>query len=229
MNDLVRRVAGAFVEPEEESWGPAAVDPRGERASVALVAPPRAAARVGVVCNGRDVAVAGAAVGLALIERGGGRCAVVLEWTGADDRRLVARPAAPSARRRAATLVDRGLVAVASGRLVRVALAADEAAGAAAVRDVVEALAEVPAVLAVGGPRGQALEALLAEQDALVLATRPAADQTLVELARAELACLGPPVVAAELPPSPVAAALARAGVALAAPLRVAFLDCGAF
>ena len=229
MNELVRRVAGAFVEPEEESWAPAPAQRPAEPSPVALVPSPAAAARVGVVCSGRDVALAGAAVGLGLVERAGARCAVVLEWTGTNDRRLVARPAAPSARRRAAALVDRGLVAVASGRLVRVALAADEAAAVVAVRDVAEALAEVPSVLAVGGPRGRELESLLGEQQALVLLTRPAADQALVQLASAELGRLGPAVALVELPPSPVAAALARAGVALAAPLRAPILDSGAF
>jgi hypothetical protein len=228
VNDLVRRVAGAFVEPEEESWAPRPAGRPAEPVRVALVASPAPAARVAVVCSGRDVGLAGAAVGLGLVERAGARCAVVLEWTGEGDRRPVARPAAPSARRCAATLADRALVAVASGRLVRVALAADEAAAVAAVRDVAEVLAEVPRVLAVGGPRGRDLEALLAEEEALVLATRPGADGTLVELASAELDRLGPAVAVAELPPAPVAAALARAGVTLVAPLRAPILDSGA-
>jgi hypothetical protein len=78
-------------------------------------------------------------------------------------------------------------------------------------------------VTVVSGARGAALESLLAEHDRLLLVHRSDRDASLLAMARAELEALGPPTAVLELPRSPGAAALARSGTALAAPLRAAF------
>lgn len=249
MSALLKRVAGVFIAPAEPEFeggspGGAATAPRPRPAvwpgssstpvgrpghasptldAAEVVEPalspsdPRAPA---VVCPARDVALAGAAVGLALAERRRARCSVVLEWTGEAVREIAPRPAVPAARRCVAVLAGQGVAAVCAGRLVRVALPPEEIAAVATTRRAVAAGAGPPVVLVVGGPRGPALDELLAEQHAILLAARPGADAALLELAAGELEALASPVAAVELAPSPVAVALARAGLALVSPLR---------
>ena len=242
MTALLRRIAGAFVAPPDvldEAGGPApalfAPATRSSSTSVgrrpaAPVAtppapvPPAAESVVAVVCAARDTALAGAAVGLALAERLGARCAVVLEWSGAEEPALVSRPAMRAARRAAARLVDAELEPGCCGRLVRVPLPRDEREAVRAAERAIAVTSDAAVVLVAGGPRGEAMEALLAERTALVLAVRPDHDETLLELATAELEALARPVTTAALPPSPVAAGLARAGVALVSPLRAPML-----
>ena len=243
MTTVLRRIAGAFVTPPEASsparleapaptarvLGPATGSSStsvGRRPSPPPAAPleRRERAEVAVVCAARDTALAGAALGLALAEREGARCAVVLEWSGGEERAPTSRPAARAARRAAAALADAELEAGCCGRLVRVALPREERAAARAAARAMAVTRELAVVFVAGGARTDAMGALLAECSAIVLAMRADHDATLLELAVAELEALGRPVAAAALPPSPVAAALARGGVTLVSPLRAPVL-----
>ena len=171
MTGLLARAASAFVEP-----APALVAP----AAAALPAGrPRARARPsgrrdsGRRRPGRRAAGARARA-----------AAVLVTWPGEPPRpALAARPA----QRLAARLDARGLEAVARGRLAWLALSGPSVgAAAAAVR--AEAATEVPAVVAVTGPRCGALDALLDERDLIVVVLPRDADPALAELALAGLA-----------------------------------------
>ena len=98
----------------------------------------------------------------------------------------------PAASRLAARLQARGLEAVARGRLAWLALGPDQLALAA--RAV--AAVDVPAVIAVTGPRTAASDDLLAEQDLVVLVVGAGAEPGLEALALAGLQhCTAPVVV----------------------------------
>ncbi|MFL5843700.1 MAG: transglycosylase SLT domain-containing protein [Solirubrobacteraceae bacterium] len=208
--DLLARL---FVEPapaeHDVRWVPPA-----EPARPASAVRPR---RVAVVCAPRDARVAGGAAALSL--GASGELPLVLEWGSEGDR--TARPATPTARRAAAALQEAGEAAVAGGRLVRVALPDDEEDAAASARSVIRQATE-PTVLVVARPRGAAMEQALGEQDVILLAVRPGDDEELTALARESLQRLAPCELI-QLPASPGAAALARSGTALVAPLRAPF------
>jgi hypothetical protein len=136
---------------------------------------------------------------------------LVLEWTGAVCADA-ARPATPAARRLAARHD-----ATPSGRLARRVLGAGEPEAAAAALAVLTP-ADAPVVLVAAGPRGEAMDDLIAAQGAVLLAARPGD-----ELAPLAAERLGARLV--RLGASPGAAALARSGTALVAPLRAAFLE----
>ena len=117
-------------------------------------------------------------------------------------------PASPAALRLAARLTGRGLAAAARGRLAWVRLAVHPVAAALAARRLSGAL-EAPVVLALAGPRTEVLEALLREQDLVVIVT----EEPEVALARLAVAgCVGPAVGCAPLPIGP-ARLLALAGL----------------
>jgi hypothetical protein len=129
-------------------------------------------------------------------------------------------PAGPAASRLAARLTARGLPTTARGRLAWLQLADHPVAAALAARRAAAAL-EVPVVLALAGPRTDALEALLREQDlAVVVSPDP-------EGALARIAVATSPVPAVACPPLPAAArVVAFTGVGgprlLAEPVRAA-------
>jgi hypothetical protein len=96
-------------------------------------------------------------------------------------------PVSPAARRLAARLAAQGLEVEVRGRSAVVALPEDDAAAAAAALRADAAAGDAPVVLALGGPRGAALEALLDEQELCVVTSRPGADATIPALAVAGL------------------------------------------
>jgi hypothetical protein len=177
--------------------------------------------RVAVVCTPRDARVAGGAAALALAHATGAPPPAILEWTGIEPASAPDRTASPATRRAATALRESGSVASAVGRLVRVALPIDEAEAAAEIAALSAGLAAF--LLVAAGPRGAAIEQALAGCDRILLATRPDADEELSALAAEELGRLAPTMLVG-LPPSPGAAALARSGTALVAPLRAPFL-----
>jgi hypothetical protein len=197
--------------------GPAPA-PRG-----APTTPPRHAATLAVVCSPRDVRLAGGAAALAAAYLARANCALVAEWTGLEPSLAADRASAPAARRTAVALRADGHIAQAAGRLVRIAL---PPAGDDAVAVVREAVAPTgyPTVLVVAGPRGEALGALLAEQDVTLLVQRPGGDPELEALTVAGLVADGAHVRTVALASSPGAAVLARSGTRLVAPLRGPFL-----
>lgn len=217
---LRRQIAGLFLEPPAVGPEPVAPEPEtrwlppcaaGEESANARAC----VERVTVVGRRRDVRVAAAAVGLALVRGAAGRV-LVLEWTGTDEA-LRERPSGFSARRAAARLREQGHAAAGVGRLVWVSLPAREAEAAA------EALAILrgpdPAVLVIAGPRGPEIEEVAAGTDRILLAVGAGADPEVASLAAAELGAQGT-CVTLELASSPAAAALARSGTALVAPLK---------
>jgi len=114
--------------------------------------------------------------------------AVAATWApdgGADARTResgASRPARGGAARLAAALGDEGHAARAVGRLVHVRLAADPDAVAEAGR-LHRSLHAAPLVLAVGGAREAAWDALLPEQDLVLLAVGPTVPPALATVA----------------------------------------------
>jgi hypothetical protein len=235
---LLDRLAHVFVAPAEAPagapaqepgvhWlppGPAATPlPEASEAALPLVRP---APSIAVVCGLRDGRLAGAAAALALARLVRAPCALVAEWTGAGAGAgagpMAERPALPAARRLAATLREQGHAARSAGRLAFLGLPSDEDRAVAAVR--AAAPNALASVLLVAGPRGAAIEEQIAGLDMILIAGGSDADAELTALAVGELQRLGPPVTSVELPRAPAAAALARAGVRLVAPLHAALL-----
>jgi len=195
VSGLLERAASAFV-----TRGPA--PPEVDLA----VAPPRFAARAVVLGAAHDAVPVAAALagGLREAERAAG--ALLVSWPAAEVPR--AALGTPAASRLVAGLQVRGLDAVARGRLAWLALGAEDLGLA---RRALAAV-DVPAVVALGGPRSRATDELLAEQDQIVLVAPAGADARLVELARAGLAEYSVPLSVRGPLTTPGARAAALAG-----------------
>lgn len=195
MSGVLDRLVAAFVAPvEHEDPAPGRwVEPAEPvRAAIAVLAPPNHAVAVGAA-----VALASGAV-------------VVAVWSA--ELRSTAAPASPQARRLAAKLAGRGHEAMATGRLVVVALATpDEAARVAVAVD-------GPTVFVVAGPRDDHVERALRDHDQVLVA----GDELVASLAAESVRALGVPAGTLALPDAPLARAVATSGVALIAPWRAA-------
>jgi hypothetical protein len=204
MTELLARFSALFVEPA----APARAVPRPPPPSVGLVAERRGGLATASLL----------ALGLARIAKAPG--ALVCAWPPELVVDAVVAPASPGARRLARTLRVRDLAAVATGRLVRLALplGPDEAA---ATHSHAIAASDLPAVALLAGPRPPALEALLGGLDALLVAPSRDGDPRLADLALAGLAEHGRPTGHCRLRPAPLTAALATAGAAPAPSRRV--------
>jgi hypothetical protein len=179
MTGLLARAASAFLEP-----APAAVVP-------ATAALPQAA-RALVLGRPADALPLAAALAGELRARERAAAALLVSWPCEPPRpALAARPA----QRLAARLDSRGLEAVARGRLAWLALSGPSV-GAAAATVRAEAATDGPSVVAVTGPRCDALDALLDESDLVVVVLPRDADPALAELALAGLAACRAPVIA---------------------------------
>jgi hypothetical protein len=222
---LARRVLEHFVMPADDlprtsGGGVSAGDlapPAGHGAARAAGAPAPASAQpappaVAVLAAAPDAPALGAALGLALARRSHAHVvAVCLRGTAWPAWRA---PALPAARRLAAGLAARGHDACAAGPLAVVRLAGSDDEAALAARRVLAAAGAVPAVLALGGPRTAAFDALIADQDLVVVGTRRDADPLLTRLAVSGLdgvarACI------CEVPAAHPARSLAAAGIVL--------------
>jgi hypothetical protein len=171
MSGLLERAASVFVEPRP---GPAPPPP--------VEAPPRFASRALVLGAAADAVPLAAALAGGLRERERAAGALLVVWPTTEP----SRPAlgTPAAARLVAGLQARGLEAVARGRLAWLGLAhADLGLARRAL-----AAVDVPAVIAITGPRSAATDELLAEQDHIVLVVPTEADQRLTDLARTGLA-----------------------------------------
>ena len=224
---LARRIVEHFVIPggDLRAGGGEGIPMCEEASSVAsaclaspTVAESRAVAAsptVAVLAAPPDAPALGAAVGLALARRRRAPVVAVCLWSpGQSALRAWRAPALPAARRLAAGLAARGYDARAAGRLAVVRLAGCDEEAAVAARRVLAAASAAPAVLALGGPRVAAFDALLAEQDLVVVGTRGRSDPVLTRLAVAGLAGAAR-VCACEVPAAHPARSLATAGVAL--------------
>jgi len=236
VSGLRERVAGLFVEPVSseariEAAAPVAqpparwLPPVAPAPAVSAVPAPELVAepalpgrRIAVIAAAGDAALAGAALGLGLVARRRGPCALLARWTGEEPARPRAVPATGAARRLSAALVAEGHAAHASGRLVLLDLPADEGEAVAAADRALRGA--TPGLLVVAGPRTDIMERALAACGALVLAAREAADPELLTAAATELEALGPPVATLRLGGAGSAAALCRAGLAVPAGLR---------
>jgi len=221
---LLRLVCEHFVAPSDDSrvrphegFVPPGEDPDGACA----VSVPRTPPGVGLLCGPADAPAIGAALGLLLARRHRAAAVAVCVWTGGRPPAGAWRaPALPAARRLASGLVARGHDAIGAGRLatVRLPAACDDAATEARRAAAAAAAASaggVPTVLALGGPRVAAFDALLAEQDLVVVATRSSAAPALARLAVEGLAADAVCACACEVPRAQQARALAEAGLML--------------
>jgi hypothetical protein len=176
----------------------------------------RTPAGVAVLAGAPDAPALGAAIGLALARLQRAPVVVVCVWSSADQvvRPPWRGPALPAARRLAGGLSARGHDARAAGRLAMVWLAESDDEAALETRRALAAAGDAPAVLALGGPRTAAFDALLSDQDLVVVGTRSGADPILTRLA---VDALGGavPACACEFPAARPARSLAVAGLAL--------------
>jgi hypothetical protein len=170
------------------------------------VEPPRFAPRALVFGRPGDALPVAAALAGGLREQDRAAGALLVTWPSVAPPR--AALGTPAASRLAARLQARGLGAVARGRLAWLALGPGELALAARAA----AAVDVPAVIAVTGPRTRATDALLAEQDLVVLVVGAEAEPELEELALSGLReCVAPVMVQRPLA-SPGARPAAMAG-----------------
>jgi hypothetical protein len=177
---------------------------------------------VAVLCAADDAAAAGVAAASLLARRARASCGLALVWTGAAPapRTEAALLAGRGARRLAAALNSRGVVARACGRGVLVALPADPEEALGVARRAAAAAGAAPAVLVLGGPRSEAFDAALAEQDRIIVLTRPGADATVAALAVASLPADAPAGAARTVALRPATRALAAAGLSVPSALR---------
>jgi hypothetical protein len=182
--------------------------PASRAAATARVAP-----AITLLAPAQTAALA-AALGLLLAGRERSGCALICVWTGREPGPAmgVRLPAVPRAARLAGAARARGLAASASGRLVTVALppAAEEAAADGA--RALAAAAGVPAVLALGGVRHAAFDALLAGVDRVAVVTGPAVHPAVRGLAVSAVAETAVEASGLELALGPIARLLALAG-----------------
>jgi hypothetical protein len=224
----VRRIVEHFVAPVDELSVHAAGPPAAAREESATTCPRAvapAAPAVAVLAAGADALVVGAALALALARRERAPVAALCAWDRDGAARLAwTAPARPAARRLATALAARGHDARPAGRLAVVRLPAGAHEAADDARRVLAAAGSAPAVLALGGPRSAAFDALLAEQDLVVVGSRAEAGSVLVQLALADLAG-AVRACACELPASAPARSLAAAGLALSPSVRRALAE----
>lgn len=189
----------------------------------AVLARPRVATLppgVAVLCPPAHAHALGTAVALLLARRARSRSGLVVVWAGPHGARLApAIGAGPGARRLAAVLAGRGLDAHPAGRLAVVVLPADPVQAAAAAARAIAAAGGAPAVLVLGRRDG-AFDALLGEQDCVLVMASPDADGALHRLAVAGLASVARDVRACRVDPSPLARAVAASGLWVPAAVR---------
>lgn len=177
---------------------------------------PRTPSGVAVLCTAGDAPSLGAALGLALARRCRAPVVAVCVWTaGAPAQAGWRAPATPGTRRLAAAFAARGLAARAAGRLALVHLPAAAEDAAVGARRATAAAGAAPTVLALGGPRVAAFDALLAEQDLVVVASPRGTDPALARLALAGLEPVVARACVCEVPGSHPARVLATSGLTL--------------
>lgn len=168
-----------------------------------------------------DAHALGAALGLALARLRGAPVVTVCVWSpGSGGAALWRAPALPAARRLAASLGTRGHDARPAGRLVVVRLPAAPADAALRARRVAAAAGAAPTVLALGGPRMPEFDALLAEQDLVVVAPPSGTAPVLARLALAGLECPHARTCVCELPAAQPVHSVAAAGLMLLPSMR---------
>jgi hypothetical protein len=193
--------------------GPAAVAP-----ARSISAPDRFAARAAVLGSAATAIPVGAALANTLRARDGFPAAVVATWSPGHAARAPRGPATPAAARVAARLTVRGLEATACGRLAWLALPDHVVAAAMGARRAAAVL-DVPLVTVLAGARCDIVEALLAEQDLVLVVTR----EPESALARLAVGACSSPALACPPLPSTARRLLARAGLSrLAMPCSTA-------
>jgi len=196
---LIRRLGAFLLEPAEPSVpppaGPPPASPPVRPLRAAVLGGPAHVPPVAAACAGELRARAGSGSALVCLWRPGGEA-----LRDDEDPASPAGATTPAARRVAAALEAEGLRATACGRLAWLALPDDPPEAAPVLRRGL-AVAAVPVVIAVAGPRPAAFEPVLATAD-LALAVLPAdAEEPLRALALASLPGAGHLV--APLPPGP--------------------------
>ena len=175
--------------------------------------------RAAVLGTTTDSVPLGALLANSLRAAAGAPAAALALWAPEAATAAYGRPATIAASRLAARLCSRGLPAAARGRLAWLALEAHPVAATVAVRRAAGTL-EVPLVTVLAGPRCDVVEALLAEQDLVVVA----ASEPDGPLARLAVAGCTAAALAGAPPASGPARWIARTGFlgagALGEPLR---------
>lgn len=172
MREGLEQVAGCFLAPR----------PGAEAFSCPDAGDGGRSRRIAVVGGELEVPPVAAALAGELRSRAGARAAVVLKWAPGETPSRRWRVAAPVAARLAGRLSGRGLQATAHGLLVVVTLPVDPPEALVAAERATAA-SDFPIVVALTGARPAAFDALLCEQELVVIADS-GADARLAELAR---------------------------------------------
>ncbi len=202
---MARPIDGVLARVRSFFLAPAAVP--GLRAAVAA----RALPSLAVVGTAPEARAVSAALAVVVARRAGASHALVAGW-GAGAPRGARMPPVPGAGRAAATLRARGHHATASGRLVRLRLAAD-AVQATGELGRAWAAVQAPAVVAVTATRDAAIDRLLASQDGVIHVHGADEDPALTLLAVSGLGALGVPVASLPALPRGPVSLLTTAGI----------------
>jgi hypothetical protein len=229
MSNALQRAVDVFLAPATDAPAEAAPRP-------APPAPPD----VAVLGGEPDALAVAAAVALHLRAVARARAACVALWEGREGNHQAGehreRPetsdtglAGIAARRMAQQLRAQGHDARARGRLAWTILPADRAQAAAAWQRLTAA-APGPVVLAALGPRGSALDDVLAEHDHVLLVAHEGTEPALLELAVASVEALGPAVGVVGAPPAGrrLVALAGISGVGVAGSTKGGLLTCPA-
>ena len=204
MSGLLGRAAAIFFEAAEpDAPAPSSAPaPGAAPVDAAVLGGPAVVVPVAAACAGELRARCRTAAALLCIWRPAGAPAPSPEpEAGEPAARSPAGATTPGAKRLAGRLAAHDLPATACGRLAWLALDPDPARAAGQFRRA-RAIAAVPVVLAVAGPRPEPLEPLLAELELCVAVLPADIDPALRELAIARLPARNHAVVA-PLPPGP--------------------------
>jgi hypothetical protein len=179
---------------------------------------------LGVLANARDLPAVAVAAGV-VVARGHPAALVCVHALGAEPSTAPLRaPARAGANRLAGSLRARGLTADARGRVAVVELAHEGQDAAGATARALAAAGALPTVIAVAA-RDPDLDALLAAQDAVLVALSPSIDPALAELTVTSAARLARTVESVQLTLDPASRALAVGGLRAPAAVRAAVED----
>jgi hypothetical protein len=179
------------------------------------------AASVGVLANPRDVRAVAVAIGIVIAHRHPAALVCVHAAGGEPHAPVFRVPARSAASRLAASLRAREITADARGKVALAELASGELGPATAATRALAVAGALPTVLAVAS-REPDIDALLATQDAILVAQPPSTDPALVELATASATALTPNAASLQLALDPASRTLALAGLRAPAAIRTA-------
>jgi len=227
MTALLARLASHFVDPCPLAVGAAGAageqDPRGQALKRRSAADTAVPAHIALVCQPRDASALGCAIALGLVAMTRAGSAVVCLWApGPFAAAPLRAPALPAARRLASRLAADGHDVSTRGRLAVVRLPAVPAQASTAVAALASAAPSVHRVVVLAGPADGAFDDAITAMDLVLVAAPTGAATALGRLAIAGLSEVATSARELDVPITPAARLVARAGLLLPAATRAA-------